>query len=487
MTAGEPFAPALRLPAWGLLRDDRLARLARRGDRRAFETIFRRYEQELYRFCQAILGDPHEAHDALQSTMEAALRALPDDERRIALRPWLFRVAHNESISILRRRTAVVDPAALPEAASPVGDPQAEQRERLRQLIADLDALPDRQRGALVMRELSGLAYSEIGDSLGASEGAARQIVYEARIALRHEAQGRELECDEVRIRLSERDGRVLRGRLLRAHLRSCEPCRDFRAAIGQRRTALRALSPPLTAAPGLLAALLERAGKTGAEAAGSLAAGAGGTGAGAVGTGLGVATTSIGSSAALKATSIAATVAIGAGAAGFTGAVDLPLGSSSHDSARAGSATTPADPPRANEAERSPAAGRSDVGSRRAAGANSSPATGGPNAGSSREHGRATAQGGPPAHAANAGGSANSSAAHPRPGPPASAGDNGSWNGVAAQGNGPPASPPGQTRDGSAPSGSPPAQPKGLPAHSQGEPPGNGPPDQIGEREPPP
>ena len=212
MATGEAAAHALRLSPRAPLRllgDERLAGLARRGDQRAFETIFRRYHQELYRFCRAILADPDEAQDALQSTMEAALRALPDEERRIALRPWLYRVAHNEAISILRRRPAVVDPA-LPEPPEPAADSRAEPRERLRQLVADLGSLPDRQRVALVMRELSGLGYPEIAQALAASEAAARQVVYEARLALHEVAQGREMKCDEVRRALSERDGRIL-------------------------------------------------------------------------------------------------------------------------------------------------------------------------------------------------------------------------------------------------------------------------------------
>lgn len=241
MATGEAAPSALHLSPQAPLRllgDERLVGLARRGDQRAFETIFQRYHQELYRFCRAILADPHEAQDALQSTMEAALRTLPDEERRIALRPWLYRVAHNESISILRRRRPLVDPA-LPEPPEPTADSQAEPRERLRQLVADLGALPDRQRAALVMRELSGLGYPEIAQALDASEAAARQVVYEARLALREVAQGREMECDEVRLALSERDGRILRGRRLRAHLRACETCRDFRAGISQRRSEL--------------------------------------------------------------------------------------------------------------------------------------------------------------------------------------------------------------------------------------------------------
>ena len=87
-----------------LLSDERLARRAVGGDERAFAAIFRRYHQPLYRYCLAIVGDPEDAQDALQNTMIKVLRALPGEEREIELKPWLYRIAHNESIDLLRRR-----------------------------------------------------------------------------------------------------------------------------------------------------------------------------------------------------------------------------------------------------------------------------------------------------------------------------------------------------------------------------------------------
>jgi RNA polymerase sigma factor (sigma-70 family) len=168
MSASETAAGALPWSRHGLPSlhgDERLARLATRGDQSAFEAIFRRYHQELYRYCRAIVADADDAHDALQSTMAAALRALPGSRREIALRPWLYRVAHNEAISIVRRRSRAADPELMPAALGPGADLEAESRERLRRLVSDLATLPERQRGALVMRELSGLAYGEIAEA----------------------------------------------------------------------------------------------------------------------------------------------------------------------------------------------------------------------------------------------------------------------------------------------------------------------------------
>ena len=139
-----------------LLSDERLTRLAAAGESAAFTTIFERFHQELYRYCRAILSDHDEAQDALQSTMTAALRSLPGEQREIALRPWLYRIAHNEAISIVRRRShsapdvgggerpGIPPPGTDGSALSaPSAQAGAEQRERLRELVSDLSALPE--------------------------------------------------------------------------------------------------------------------------------------------------------------------------------------------------------------------------------------------------------------------------------------------------------------------------------------------------------
>ena len=84
--------------------DERVARWAARGSDAAFAVIFERHHQALHRYCHTIVGNGHDASDALQSTMLKAFRALPGETREIALRPWLYRIAHNESISLLRAR-----------------------------------------------------------------------------------------------------------------------------------------------------------------------------------------------------------------------------------------------------------------------------------------------------------------------------------------------------------------------------------------------
>src|SRR5262245_3816142 len=172
-----------------ILSDDRLAQRATKGDRRALAAIYRRYHQDLYRFCLTIVGNSPDAQDALQNTMVKVLRALPGEKRRIRLKPWLYRIAHNESVALLRRRREAQELDPERAAAGPGLAEEAATRERLRTLIADLDELPERQRAALVMRELAGLDFDEIAGALDTSSATARQTVYEARLSL-HEMEG---------------------------------------------------------------------------------------------------------------------------------------------------------------------------------------------------------------------------------------------------------------------------------------------------------
>jgi RNA polymerase sigma factor (sigma-70 family) len=232
-----------------VLSDTRLARLASKGDRAAFGVIFDRYHQQLYRYCLSIVRDGADAADAVQTTMLRALRALEGDRREIALRPWLYRIAFNESITLLRQRPSAGVMADLSVAAGLDVHADVELRERFDELVADLQTLPDRQRGALAMRELAGLDYDEIASALEISHASAKQAIYDARRTLHELARGREMSCDVIRVALADGDGRALRGRAVRAHLRACQECRELNASTERRRNGLAALAPAMPAA----------------------------------------------------------------------------------------------------------------------------------------------------------------------------------------------------------------------------------------------
>jgi len=280
----------------------------------SIEGIYRRYHQVLYRYCLAIVGNPEDAQDALQNTMIKAMRALEGEKRQIKLRPWLYRIAHNESIDLLRKRRPTEEIDAEAFEGGPSAAETAEARERLRALMTDLGELPDRQRGALTMREMAGLSFGQIGAAFDTSPAVARQTVYEARLGLREMSEGRDMACAEVCRVLSDGDGRIVRRRDIRAHLRSCPACRAFRDDIAGRQRDFAAIAPlPAIAAAGLLRGILASgAGASGAGLAGGAGVGAGGA----------VATSAVVKSAA----TVAVVAAVGAGAADRGGLIDVPL-----------------------------------------------------------------------------------------------------------------------------------------------------------------
>lgn len=310
------MSEAVAAPFSRLLSDERLTRRAVSGDERAFAAIFNRYHQSLYRFCLAIVSNPDDASEALQNTMIKVLRALPGEERKIELKPWLYRIAHNESIDLLRRRreTRQLDVEQVAPGYGLTED--AATRERLRRLLTDLKELPERQREVLVMRELAGLEFEEIGSALETSGAVARQTLYEARQSLRQMEEGREMSCATVTKALSDGDGRVTRRRDVRAHLRNCAQCQAFRAEVKTRQRDLAALAPlPAVAAAGMLHGLVG-GGSQGAATGGGLATTLGG----------GAAKT-IGASAAAKSVATVAVVAaIGVTAADRSGVISLGL-----------------------------------------------------------------------------------------------------------------------------------------------------------------
>ncbi len=260
--------------------DEGLARLVPRGDRAAFRLLYERYHQPLYRYCRSLLRHEADAQDALQSTFTAAFSALADGRRDAPIRPWLFRIAHNESVSVLRRRRPELELSELTPPSTVSLEEQVEQRERFSTLVSDLGELTDRQRGALVTRELSGLSHDEIALALDTPVNAAKQTIFEARRALTEFAEGRAMACDEVCRLISESDGRMLRGRRIRAHLRECSACAAFAAMIPERRAQLRALAPPLPAiaAGGILMRALGGGSTSAGKGAGLVTAGAGKT-----------------------------------------------------------------------------------------------------------------------------------------------------------------------------------------------------------------
>jgi RNA polymerase sigma factor (sigma-70 family) len=180
----EGFASRLILgPALRAQPDRRLVKLVREGYETAFEEIVRRYRRPLGRYAAAIVGGRSE--DVTQDAFSKALQSLRRNDAEIELRPWLYRIVRNTALNDLRDRPPAAE--ALAEAIAGGRNPAeaAEQREELADLMKRLQALPEPQRAAIVMRELEGLSHEEIAAALGLSGGAARQAIYRARQTLR--------------------------------------------------------------------------------------------------------------------------------------------------------------------------------------------------------------------------------------------------------------------------------------------------------------
>jgi len=180
----EQFAARIFLgPALRAQPDRRLVDLVRDGYDGAFEEIVRRYRRPLDRFAAAIVGGRSE--DVTQDAFSKALMALRGSRAEIELRPWLYRIVRNTALNDLRDRGPLAE--ELPETLAGAGSAasEVEAREELSELMGRLQALPESQRAALVMRELEGLSHDEIAAALGVSGGAARQAIYRARATLR--------------------------------------------------------------------------------------------------------------------------------------------------------------------------------------------------------------------------------------------------------------------------------------------------------------
>jgi RNA polymerase sigma factor (sigma-70 family) len=246
--------------------DERLAALVADGDERAFETLYERYREPIGRYCRSIVHHTEDARDAQQNAAIAALAALRRCPPTGKVKPWLYRIAHNESIDVLRRRRAH-------EELSDETPSQLEPQERLvswEALLIDLRSLPERQRAALLLRELAGLEYDEIGIALETTGVGARKVVFEARAALHETAAGRSIACEEIRFKISERDGRALRARRIRGHIDDCAACASFAQSVRDRRRVFGTIPVAPASVIGLLGA--------GAGAGATGIAGAGGT-----------------------------------------------------------------------------------------------------------------------------------------------------------------------------------------------------------------
>jgi RNA polymerase sigma factor (sigma-70 family) len=273
---GRAFAPRSRR-LLGALSEERLVEYVRRGNDVAFEVLYDRHSRAILSFCRHMLGTPEEAEDAVQHTFIAAYNDLLTSDRPIKLKAWLYTIARNRCLSVLRARrespveTIEVSTAGLAE--------QVQERQDLLELLGDLRRLPDEQRAALVLAEIGDLPHSDIAEVLGVEPSKVKSLVFQARSNLIELRDARAIPCAEIREQLSTLSGGALRRGPLRKHLKTCDGCREFRVEVNRQRAAMAAVLPVLPTL-GLkhsaLAAIGGGVGGGGAAAAGGAAAGGG-------------------------------------------------------------------------------------------------------------------------------------------------------------------------------------------------------------------
>ncbi|HEX2087191.1 MAG TPA: RNA polymerase sigma factor [Solirubrobacteraceae bacterium] len=173
--------------------DEQLVAAFRAGDDEAFAAIAERYRDRLVAYARHMLRalGHAAAEDVVQDVLVRAYGALRADSRPMALRAWLYRIAHNRCLDELRAERPT---AELHEALAGPEDPVAAfgRRERLRELVGDIQGLPPQQRSALVIRELDGLSYAELAEALDTTVPAVKSLLVRARMNLAEAAEARD-------------------------------------------------------------------------------------------------------------------------------------------------------------------------------------------------------------------------------------------------------------------------------------------------------
>jgi RNA polymerase sigma factor (sigma-70 family) len=273
LTRRAPFRPLRSKRLLALAGDDRLVEQIRRGNEFAFEVAFERHGAGILAFCRHMLGSREEAEDVVQHTFAAAYNALQrPGERQIALKAWLYTIARNRCVSVLRARRE--HPAELQELPTEGLSEQVERRAELRELLADVQELPEEQRAALLLAEAAGLSHAEVAEVLGCEVASVKGLVFRARSGLIERRLARDTSCAEIREQLATLRGGALRRNELRYHLRNCPGCSAYRQELRRQRQML-AVALPVTPTFGLKGSVLGAVGLSGSAVGGGASAGA--------------------------------------------------------------------------------------------------------------------------------------------------------------------------------------------------------------------
>jgi len=166
---------------------------SRRGDQEAFEKLVRLYEKRVLALTRRMCRNSEDAAEAAQEAFLAAWQGLGNFRGESSFSTWLYRLASNACVDLLRREGRRQAAASLDDEdvnldiPAPLPSPQeeAERRELGEQIEAGLRALPPEYRGVLVLREIHGLRYEEIAGALGLDIGTVKSRISRGRKRLR--------------------------------------------------------------------------------------------------------------------------------------------------------------------------------------------------------------------------------------------------------------------------------------------------------------
>ena len=230
--------------------DASLVAAVRRGDDRAFEELYSRYQRRISAYIFGMVKDHGRAEDITQDVFISALRRMRETDRAIAFKPWVYEIAKNACIDQFRRSRRAeevsmdagdglgqADQGRL-VAADPTPDDAVDAKQQLDHLCGAFGGLSDSHHEILVLREFEGLSYREIGDRMGLSRPGVESTLFRARKRLTEEydelVSGQR--CVRIQSIITAAGGAALGTRdqrRLARHISHCQPCRRMAMASG--------------------------------------------------------------------------------------------------------------------------------------------------------------------------------------------------------------------------------------------------------------
>lgn len=176
------------------MNEKELILLLQQGDETAFEALVRLYEKKIYTLCRRMCGNDEDAQEAAQDAFLSLWRSAKSFRGDASLSTWLYRLATNACIDLLRRNQRGGERVSLDDEettfelvdAAPLPEQALERKETQRLIEEGLRALPEEYRAILLLREAEGLSYAEIADAMHMELGTVKSRISRGRVLLRN-------------------------------------------------------------------------------------------------------------------------------------------------------------------------------------------------------------------------------------------------------------------------------------------------------------